>query len=89
MSGFGGVLPWARRMLVEKRGWLAPEEFNEVISLCQFLPGPNIVNVAVCIGSRFHGARGAFVAFMGLVLAPFALVEVGENQRRKSLKKKE
>jgi chromate transporter len=74
LSGFGGVLPWARRTLVEQRRWLTPEEFNEVVSLCQFLPGPNIVNVAVCVGARYHGARGALVAFAGLMLAPFFLV---------------
>jgi len=74
LSGFGGVLPWARRMLVEKRRWLTPEEFTDVLGLCQFLPGPNIVNVSVAVGARFHGARGALVAFAGLMSAPFVLV---------------
>jgi chromate transporter len=74
VSGFGGVLPWARRMLVEERRWLAPDEFTDVLSLCQFLPGPNIVNVAVAIGSRFHGVRGALAAVVGLMVAPFAII---------------
>jgi chromate transporter len=74
VSGFGGVLPWARRMLVEERRWLGPEEFTDVLSLCQFLPGPNIVNVAVTVGARFHGARGALAAVVGLMAAPFAIV---------------
>jgi chromate transporter len=74
VSGFGGVLPWARRMLVEERRWLDPDEFTDVLSLCQFLPGPNIVNVAVTVGSRFRGARGALAAVMGLMAAPFAIV---------------
>jgi chromate transporter len=74
VSGFGGVLPWARRMLVEERRWLAPDEFTDVLSLCQFLPGPNIVNVAVTVGQRFHGARGALAAVIGLMAVPFAIV---------------
>ena len=74
VSGFGGVLPWARRMLVEDRRWLAPDEFTDVLSLCQFLPGPNIVNVAVTVGARFHGVRGALAAVVGLMAAPFAIV---------------
>jgi len=74
VSGFGGVLPWARRMLVEERRWLAPDEFTDVLSLCQFLPGPNIVNVAVTVGGRFHGVRGALAAVVGLLAAPFAIV---------------
>jgi chromate transporter len=75
-SGFGGVMPWARRMLVEERRWLTDDEFSETLSLCQVLPGPNIVNVAVSVGTRFRGARGAVAAFMGLLCAPFAIILV-------------
>jgi chromate transporter len=75
-SGFGGVMPWARRMLVEERRWLSDEEFSEMLSLCQVLPGPNIVNMAVCVGTRFRGARGAAAAFLGLLGAPFAIILV-------------
>ena len=67
-------MPWARRMLVEERRWLSDEEFSEMLSLCQVLPGPNIVNMAVCVGTRFRGARGAIAAFLGLLSAPFAIV---------------
>ena len=74
IAGFGGVLPWARRMLVETRHWLTPREFTDVLGLCQFLPGPNIVNVAVAVGGRFGGARGALAALAGLLVAPFAVV---------------
>jgi chromate transporter len=75
-SGFGGVMPWARRMLVEERRWLSDEEFSEALSLCQVLPGPNIVNMAVCVGTRFRGALGAIAAFLGLLCAPFAIILV-------------
>jgi len=75
-SGFGGVMPWARRMLVEERRWLSDEEFSEALSLCQVLPGPNIVNMAVHVGTRFRGARGALAAFFGLLCAPFAIILV-------------
>ena len=74
LSGFGGVLPFARRMLVEERRWLSPVEFNSLLGLCQFLPGPNVVNLAVCLGARFHGIKGAFSATVGLVLPPFLIV---------------
>lgn len=74
LSGFGGVMPFARRMLVEERRWLSAEEFTDVLSLCQLLPGPNIVNVAVCVGARYHGVRGAFAAFAGLMTAPFFII---------------
>jgi chromate transporter len=74
LSGFGGVLPWARRVLVEQRHWLTEQEFAEVLSLCQFLPGPNIVNVSIYVGARFCGWRGSLAAVGGLMLAPCALV---------------
>ena len=54
ISGFGGALPWARRMIVEQKGWMTAEEFNEAFALSQFLPGPNVVNFSVVFGSRFR-----------------------------------
>ena len=74
LMGFGGVLPWARRMLVEQRRWLSADEFAEVLSLGQFLPGGNIVNVAVVVGGRLCGPLGAFAAVIGLMAAPTVVV---------------
>lgn len=70
LSGFGGALPFARRELVERHGWLTPTAFNDLLSICQLLPGPNICNVSFCIGWRFRGAAGAAACFLGLILAP-------------------
>ena len=74
LCGFGGVMPWTYRMLVEKRRWLNEEEFANMLSLCQFLPGGNAMNMAICVGSRFAGLRGAIVAFVGLMAIPIAIV---------------
>jgi chromate transporter len=74
VRGFGGVLPWARRSIVEERQWLSAAEFTEVLGLCQFLPGGNIINVSVAVGSRFRGGPGAVAALLGLMLAPVAIV---------------
>jgi chromate transporter len=76
LSGFGGVLPWARRTIVEERRWMTAEEFNEAFSLSQFLPGPNIVNFSVVFGSRFGGPVGAALALIGLMGPPVAIVIV-------------
>ena len=72
--GFGGVLPWLRRMMVEQRRWFLPEEFNDLLALCQFLPGPNVVNMAVATGTRFRGITGALACVAGLLTAPFLIV---------------
>lgn len=76
LSGFGGVLPFARRMLVDRTGWMTELDFTETLSLCQSLPGPNIVNLSVVVGSRYAGAKGAFACLAGLIVAPVAIVIV-------------
>ncbi|WP_283148179.1 chromate transporter [Silvimonas soli] len=73
LQGFGGVMPWARRILVEQRGWVDNREFTELFSLSQILPGPNICNLASILGYRWCGLRGAAAALLGL-LGPSALV---------------
>lgn len=72
--GFGGVLAWARREFVTNRHWMTPDEFNELFALCQFLPGPNIVNFSIIYGARLYGFLGAAIAFVGLVAPPFVLM---------------
>src|SRR5207248_9891745 len=74
LAGFGGVLVWARRGLVEQHRWMTAEQFNKTYALCHFLPGPNLVNLSVVFGSRFRGVAGGVAAFAGLVGPPMALV---------------
>lgn len=74
LAGFGGTLPWTRRMFVEKRRWLTAEEFNDVYALCQFLPGPNIVNLTSVFGSRMRGPTGAIAAWAGFLVVPFCVM---------------
>jgi len=76
LQGFGGVLPVAQRELVDRQRWLTREQFLELLSVGQVLPGPNIVNMALMIGDRFFGWRGALAATAGILLAPLALVLV-------------
>jgi chromate transporter len=74
VCGFGGVLPWARRLIVDQRRWLTQPEFTDMLGLCQFLPGGNIMNVTIALGARFRGVPGAIAAFLGLMTAPVAIV---------------
>lgn len=70
---FGGVLPWARYVIVEQRRWIEPEEFTDMLSVAQLLPGPNILNLSVAIGGRFHGVPGAMAAVAGLLVLPVTI----------------
>ena len=74
LKGFGGVLPVAQRMLVDDKRWMNRDQFLELLSLSQVLPGPNIINMALIFGDRCHGWRGAAAALAGLLCAPLVLV---------------
>lgn len=76
LSGFGGVLAFARRGIVDQHRWMTAEEFNETFALCHFLPGPNIVNLSVVFGARFRGVPGSIAAFAGLVGPPVVIVTI-------------
>jgi len=74
LSGFGGVLAWSRRLMVEEKRWLTPEQFNETYALCAFLPGGNILNFSVIFGSRLRGPLGGLAAIAGLIGPPMLLI---------------
>ena len=76
LAGFGGVLYWARRGIVDQHHWMTADEFNETCALCHFLPGPNIVNLSMVFGSRIRGIAGGVAAFAGLLAPPTAIITI-------------
>ncbi len=76
LQGFGGVLAIAQHEHVERQRWLTRQQFVEMLALSQVLPGPNVVNLALMLGDRFFGWRGALAAMSGMMLVPLAIVLV-------------
>lgn len=76
MQGFGGVLAVAQKELCDRRGWLTQAEFLQMLGTAQVLPGPNVCNLSLMIGDKFFGWRGALVALLGMIAAPFAVLLV-------------
>ena len=74
LMGFGGVLPFAYRALVEKRGWVSDRDFSQYLAFSQILPGPTICNMSILIGWRFNGLSGAVAAFAGMLVGPVIVV---------------
>src|SRR5690242_6658893 len=74
LSGFGGVLAWARRIMVERRHWFTAQQFNEAFALCALLPGGNMINFAVIFGARMRGPLGGLAAVAGLLGPPMILI---------------
>jgi len=73
-SGYGGTLVWCHRILVERKQWLSHEEFAEMFSVGQILPGPNVCNFAAMLGYRYTGYAGAAAAVAGIVALPMLLM---------------
>ena len=73
LLGFGGGLVWARRIVVEQKAWMDDREFADTLTLCQFMPGPNIVGIMVCVGSKLRGSIGAVSAVAGFILLPWTV----------------
>jgi chromate transporter len=76
LQGFGGVLPVTQHGLVEHKRWLTRENFAELLTVSQVLPGPNVVNLSLVIGDRFFGWRGALAALAGMLTVPLVIVLV-------------
>ena len=74
ISGFGGVLFWMRRVLIQEKRWIGDAELLEGLAIGQILPGPNVYNLSFMIGYRFFGLRGAFAAVGGLLAAPVVIL---------------
>jgi chromate transporter len=74
LQGFGGAIVVAQRVLCEDKRWLTRAEFVEMLSIGQVVPGPNVCNVALMLGDRFFGWRGAVAALGGLLTVPFGIV---------------
>ena len=63
-----------QREMVEKKRWMTREEFVEDWAVAQIMPGPNVVNLSLMIGSRYFGFKGALAALAGMLAAPLVIV---------------
>jgi chromate transporter len=72
-GGPAGQIALMHRELVTKRGWLSERGFLRALNFCSMLPGPEAHQLAVWIGWRLHGMRGAIAAGTLFVL-PSALI---------------
>jgi len=93
LTSFGGPiahLGYFRDEFVSKRKWLSEHAYADLVSLCQFLPGPASSQVGMAIGYSRLGIWGTILAWIGftipsaIVLVVFGLgmthFEVGDQQ---------
>lgn len=75
--GFGGPLAHVALMqqeIVERRRWLGAGSFTEGLTLSQVLPGPLSTKLAIYLGYRLQGMRGALITAAGFILPAFVLL---------------
>ena len=77
LTSFGGGLSgWLLREFVQNSNWISEEDFLNGLAISQALPGINVKNMAIWIGHRLLGWRGAAVAVAGIVVPPAFLIVV-------------
>ena len=74
LQGFGGVVAVVQREMVERKRWLTQDEFVEEWAVAQIMPGPNVVNMSMMVGSRYFGLPGAAAALSGMLAVPLVLI---------------
>lgn len=73
-QGFGGVLAYMERELVERKRWLTREEFVGEWAVARTMPGPAALNLSIMVGARYYGWRGALAAMGGMFMFPTMLI---------------
>ncbi|MGO9310175.1 MAG: chromate efflux transporter [Spirochaetia bacterium] len=79
LTSFGGPVAhigYLREEYVTRRGWISEDAFADLVSLCQFLPGPASSQVNISIGMFRAGMAGGCAAWLGFTL-PSAVVMTG------------
>jgi len=71
---FGGglaMIPLIEEEIVKKNAYLNEDDFLDIIAMVQSLPGAIAINIAGAVGVRISGVRGAFAAYLGVILPSF------------------
>ena len=70
----GGTSSWLYHQIVQVKRWVPEEEFFDAWAICQALPGINVTNLAIWMGRRLHGWRGALSGLAGIIVLPSVLI---------------
>lgn len=74
IGGGYAMIPLMQREVVECRQWATAEEFLDMVSVAQAMPGVFAVNMATMVGYRRRGVGGSVAAIVGCVLMPVILI---------------
>ncbi|MDL2208686.1 chromate transporter [Parabacteroides sp. OttesenSCG-928-O15] len=73
IGGGYAMLPLIEREVV-RRGWITQEEFIDLFSVAQSLPGVFAVNISIFVGYKIRRLPGAMVCALGTILPSFLII---------------
>ncbi len=71
---FGGgyaMVPLIRNEVVDKKHWIADNEFMDMLAIAQSMPGPLALNTALFVGNKRLGFKGSLFSAAGVILPSF------------------
>jgi chromate transporter len=74
IGGGYAMIPLIQKEVVERKQWIAPADFIDLIALSQSVPGILAVNIAIFTGYRMKGNAGSIIATLGAVLPSFVII---------------
>ncbi|GHT88834.1 chromate transporter [Bacteroidia bacterium] len=74
IGGGYAMLPLIQKEVVEKKQWISPDDFVDMIALSQSVPGILAVNIAIFTGHRMKGNAGSIVATLGSILPSCVII---------------
>lgn len=68
------MVPLIEEEIVDKRKWLAKDDFIDLLAISQSTPGILAVNISIFIGYKLRGFRGSLATTLGTILPSFFII---------------
>lgn len=76
---FGGgyaMIPLIREEIIDRKGWVKDDEFIDLLTIAQSIPGPIALNTAAFVGYRTRGYAGTLFSLAGIIIPSFVIIMI-------------
>ncbi len=74
IGGGYAMVPLIEREFVDNKKWISREDFIDLLAVAQTVPGILAINMAIFVGYRLKGLRGAIATAFGTAFPSFAII---------------
>ena len=74
IGGGYAMVPLIENEIVDKRKWIAKDDFINLLAIAQSVPGILAVNISIFIGYKLRGIRGSIATTLGTILPSFVII---------------